>query len=116
MWPLEQFAEDYVESRVIVRQGNIRKTIQGPIVERHVDLLVLGTKGNTSKPGEHLGSVAEKLLRAMSSQSGRGSGLQFLKSGKHIMEMVEHSRRVDHLCQMMTVKVRLQVPCHADEA
>jgi hypothetical protein len=26
------------------------------------------------------------------------------------MEMVEHPRRVDHICQMMTVKVRLQVP------
>src|ERR1700739_3529925 len=49
-------------------------------------------------------------------QSRRGSGLQFLKSGKHIMEMVEHPRRGDHLCQMMTVKGPLPVPCHADEA
>jgi nucleotide-binding universal stress UspA family protein len=62
---VEQLSEDFIESRVIVRQGNIRETILGLIAERKVDLLVLGTRGRTLNAAEGIGSNAEALLRVM---------------------------------------------------
>ena len=62
---LAALEEDYIEGRMIVREGNIRDTILHLVEERKVDLLVLGTKGQRLKPGTELGSVAEMLLRAM---------------------------------------------------
>jgi nucleotide-binding universal stress UspA family protein len=62
---LESLEEDAIEGRVIVREGNIVDTISHLVDERRVDLLVLGTRGQTSRQGSALGSVAESLLRAM---------------------------------------------------
>ncbi len=61
----EQLSEDFIESRVIVRQGDIRETILGLIAERKVDLLVLGTRGRARNAAEEIGSNAEALLRLM---------------------------------------------------
>jgi len=61
----EQFKENCIESRVIVRKGDVLGTIVDLVVERKVDLLVLGTRGNSANTGGRLGSVAESLLRTM---------------------------------------------------
>jgi len=56
---------DNVRCAMIVRSGNIRDTILELIKERDADLLIIGTRSKDHKPGDRLGSVAEKLLRDM---------------------------------------------------
>ena len=56
---------DNVRSAMIVRTGKVRETILDLIKERDADLLIIGTRSKDRKPGDRLGSVAEKLLRGM---------------------------------------------------
>ena len=56
---------DDVHCAIIVRTGDIRETIANLITERNADLLILGTRSKDHKPGDALGSVAEKLVRGM---------------------------------------------------
>lgn len=56
---------DNVRCAMIVRTGNIRETILDLIKERDADLLIIGTRSKDRKPGDRLGSVAEKLLRGV---------------------------------------------------
>lgn len=62
---LSAFSHDGLQCAMIVRTGGIRETIASLIEERNADLLVIGTRGKDHKDGDCLGSVAEKLLRAM---------------------------------------------------
>lgn len=56
---------DNVRCAMTVRVGNIRDTVLELIKERDADLLIIGTRSKDRKPGDRLGSVAEKLLRGM---------------------------------------------------
>jgi len=56
---------DNVRCAMVVRTGSIRETILDLIKERDADLLIIGTRSKDRKPGDRLGSVAEKLLRGM---------------------------------------------------
>lgn len=49
----------------IVRTGEIRDVILDLVEERDIDLLVVGTRGQSNKDNGRLGSVAESLLRSV---------------------------------------------------
>ncbi len=64
-------SDESIHNATIVREGDVRETVLQLIRERDVELLVIGTRGLSFKGGPEpgadagLGSVAEKLVRAM---------------------------------------------------
>ena len=69
---------DGIRCSTAVRVGGIREMVSELIEERHIDLLVIGTRGKGYNNGEGLGSVAEMLLRSVT--------CPVLTVGKHVRQ------------------------------